>query len=60
MVDIEVILRSQAEYSSQVHPTLVANKAKSLCINYRTYTAAIQGMGWPIPSIPQMLQQLEV
>ena len=58
MVDIGVILRSQAEYYSQVHLTPKANKSWRFCIDYRALNAASQGMGWPIPNIPEMLQRL--
>ena len=58
MVDIGVILASQAEYYSQVHLTPKPNKAWRFCIDYRALNTASQGMGWPIPNIPEMLQRL--
>ena len=56
MLVIGVIRRSQAEFYSQVHLTPKPNKAWRFCIDYRALNTASQGMGWPIPNIPEMLQ----
>lgn len=60
--DHKVISKSQATHYSQVHlvpkPSLDGTIRWRLCIDYRALNLLLEGMGWPIPHIRQLLQRM--
>ena len=61
LLDLNVIRRCQQPHYSQA---LLVNKpgpppqAKRLCIDYRTLNMLLEGMGWPLPNIQELLRRV--
>ena len=53
-----VIERTQAVYHSQVHLTPKPSGGYRMCIDYRNFNNACEGMGWPLPNIKAMILRI--
>ena len=53
-----VIQRSQATHYSQVLLVPKPGNKWRLCIDYRSLNECIEGMGWPIPNITQLVRRI--
>lgn len=58
LLDANVIQPSQATHYSQVLLVPKPNGSWRLCIDYRSLNLALEGMGWPIPNIKELVNRI--
>ena len=58
LLELGVVVRSEAERASQVLLVPKPGGKWRLCIDYRELNAIMEGLGWPLPHIKSMIQRI--
>jgi hypothetical protein len=58
LLDLGVLVPCNEDYFSQVLLVEKADKTKRLCIDYRFLNKITEGLQWPLPVIPDLIQKI--